>query len=113
MFLFPGRIMKKANRLLISVSQNGISRQVAKKFEGAKVKGIWVRDFWRLGATISCGKQKSPPEKIGKAQRIWQLPTLPHDSAVPSAIRGLTSLFGMGRGEHPWKNHHKKFKLKG
>ncbi len=26
---------------------------------------------------------------------------------VPSAIRGLTTLFGMGRGEHPWKKHHK------
>ena len=27
---------------------------------------------------------------------------------VPSAMRGLTSLFGMGRGEHPRQNHHKK-----
>lgn len=26
---------------------------------------------------------------------------------VPSAMRGLTSLFGMGRGEHPRQNHHK------
>ena len=26
---------------------------------------------------------------------------------VPSAMRGLTSLFGMGRGEHPRKYHHK------
>jgi hypothetical protein len=23
-------------------------------------------------------------------------------------MRGLTSLFGMGRGEHPRQNHHKK-----
>jgi hypothetical protein len=27
--------------------------------------------------------------------------------AVPSAMRGLTSLFGMGRGEHPRQYHHK------
>ena len=27
---------------------------------------------------------------------------------VPLAMRGLTSLFGMGRGEHPRHNHHKK-----
>ena len=27
---------------------------------------------------------------------------------VPSAMRGLTSLFGMGRGEHPRQKHHKK-----
>ena len=24
-------------------------------------------------------------------------------------MRGLTSLFGMGRGEHPRQNHHKTF----
>ena len=29
---------------------------------------------------------------------------------VPSAMGGLTSLFGMGRGEHPRKNHHKNVK---
>ena len=26
-------------------------------------------------------------------------------------MRGLTSLFGMGRGEHPWKNHHKNIQI--
>ncbi len=31
---------------------------------------------------------------------------------VPSAMRDLTSLFGMGRGEHPRQNHHKKIKGK-
>ena len=29
---------------------------------------------------------------------------------VPSAMGDLTSLFGMGRGEHPRQNHHKIFK---
>ena len=29
---------------------------------------------------------------------------------VPSAMGGLTSLFGMGRGEHPRQNHHKNVK---
>jgi hypothetical protein len=38
---------------------------------------------------------------------IWRLLTLPRVTAVPSALRGLTSLFGMGRGEHPHYNHHK------
>ena len=28
---------------------------------------------------------------------------------VPSAMGDLTSLFGMGRGEHPRLNHHKIF----
>ncbi len=37
----------------------------------------------------------------------WQRLTLPHVTAVPSALRGLTSLFGMERGGHPRYNHHK------
>jgi hypothetical protein len=41
-------------------------------------------------------------------QKIWQLPTLPHCVAVPTAMRDLTSLLGMGRGVHPRQNHHKK-----
>ena len=53
------------------------------------------------------GKIKNPIKKTGFFKRIWHLPTLPGVSQVPSAIRGLTSLFGMGRGEHPWKKHHK------
>ena len=36
----------------------------------------------------------------------WRLPTLPLVTAVPLALRGLTSLFGKGRGEHPRYNHH-------
>jgi hypothetical protein len=61
-------------------------------------------------AVIKYGKIKRPFRFSERPfKRIWQLPTLPHCGAVPSAIRGLTSLFGMGRGEHPWKNHHKSF----
>ena len=54
------------------------------------------------------GQKKRPCQMNDRAfKRIWQLPTLPHCGAVPSAMRGLTSLFGMGRGEHPRQNHHK------
>lgn len=60
---------------------------------------------------IGTGIYKKSPPINWRAQRIWQLPTLPHCCAVPSAIRGLTSLFGMGRGEHPWQNHHKILQL--
>ena len=35
----------------------------------------------------------------------------PRKTQVPSAIRGLTALFGMGRGEHPRQNHHKNIHL--
>ena len=39
--------------------------------------------------------------------QFWQLSTLPHIIAVPLTLLGLTSLFGMGRGEHQCYNHHK------
>ena len=42
--------------------------------------------------------------------KIWHRPTLPHVTAVPSALAGLTSLFGMGRGGHRRYRHLKKVK---
>ena len=50
------------------------------------------------------GTKKSPLQKILKGDSLCkrrQLPTLPHCIAVPSAMTGLTSLFGMGRGGTP------------
>ena len=32
---------------------------------------------------------------------MWRRPTLPDVTPVPSALQGLTSLFGMGRGGTP------------
>ena len=40
---------------------------------------------------------------------VWRRPTLPRFIAVPSALVGLTSLFGMGRGGPHRQNHHKVF----
>jgi hypothetical protein len=37
--------------------------------------------------------------------KIGHRPTLPHFTAVPSALAGLTSLFGMGRGGHRRYRH--------
>ena len=36
----------------------------------------------------------------------WRRPTFPQANAVSSARRGLTSLFGMGRGGPPCYSHH-------
>ena len=36
----------------------------------------------------------------GLTDKVWRRPTLPHFTAVPLALAGLTSLFGMGRGGH-------------
>ena len=38
---------------------------------------------------------------------IWRRPTFPHFTAVSSALTGLTSLFGMGRGGHCRYSHLK------
>jgi hypothetical protein len=51
-------------------------------------------------------KQESPSSNDeGQPDKIWHRPTLPHFTAVPSALAGLTSLFGMGRGGHRRYRH--------
>ena len=45
--------------------------------------------------------KKRPSEFLLKVSEGWRLPTLPLGIAVPSALTGLTSLFGMGRGGSP------------
>ena len=56
-------------------------------------------------------KHKSPVCccKRGFVNKGWHRPTLPHVTAVPSALAGLTSLFGMGRGGHRRYRHLKSF----
>ena len=38
-------------------------------------------------------------------KKDWRRPTFPQINAVSSAMTGLTSLFGMGRGEHRRHRH--------
>ena len=42
--------------------------------------------------------------------KSWQRPTFP-PVAVSSALKGLTSLFGMGRGGPLCNSHHKIFNI--
>ena len=52
--------------------------------------------------------EKSQPYRIGFLTiQEGRRPTLPHCIAVPSARTGLTSLFGMGRGDPRRYNHPK------
>ena len=44
---------------------------------------------------------------------IWHRPTLPRVTAVPLALVGLTSLFGMGRGGHHRYRHLNIFNVQG
>ena len=48
-------------------------------------------------------KQKSVVDRVPSTTLFtnWRLPTLPLGLAVPSALMGLTSLFGMDRGGSP------------
>ena len=50
-------------------------------------------------------KQKKGAPDETPSVKDWRRPTFPQTSAVSSAMKGLTSLFGMGRGEHLLYNH--------
>lgn len=51
---------------------------------------------------------KNPrPFPVGDLKKNWRRPTLPL-VAVPSALEGLTSVFGMGTGE-PLRYSHPKY----
>ena len=61
----------------------------------------YMRAAWRYRRAGSLINKKRPPEFLLKVSQGWRLPTLPLGIAVPSALTGLTSLFGMGRGGSP------------
>ena len=73
---------------------------------------IWSRvsltPKYLLSVTL---RHKKKPQLYGRGfdLMIWRLPTLPPVRAVPSALPGLTTLFGMGRGEHRHYDHHEVF----
>jgi hypothetical protein len=61
----------------------------------------------------SAQKQEKPHNfRYGALFKIGHRPTLPRFTAVPSALAGLTSLFGMGRGGHRRYRHLKIFNVK-
>ena len=71
--------------------------------------GYWHGVPSRISATDKCHGSTSqwhinkdtPDEKSSGVSEERQLPTLPPGLAVPSAMTGLASLFGMGRGGSP------------
>ena len=66
-----------------------------------------VPDAWGEGTrTAYARKQKSPSIYAEASAMGWRRPTFPQIDAVSSALRGLTSLFGMGRGGPPRYSHH-------
>ena len=70
---------------------------------------FWFRPFIYLQARRTIGpavNKESPTTSVmGLPLRFRHRPTLPHVTAVPSALAGLTSLFGMGRGGHRRYRH--------
>ena len=79
------------------------------------VLNAWGGDWWPEvrdhGEWQGCKTQKALVIRLRllqytiKGDKIWHRPTLPHFTAVPSALAGLTSLFGMGRGGHRRYRH--------
>ena len=60
------------------------------------------RKIDRQIASTQLYKQNNPARfDSGRVVEERRLPTLPPGGAVPSAMTGLTSLFGMGRGGSP------------
>ena len=49
--------------------------------------------------------KKGSPFQGTPSVKDWQRPTFPRTCAVSSAMTGLTSLFGMGRGGHRLHSH--------
>ena len=60
----------------------------------------------RPNGTISVKLSQKKPQSCDWGQN-WRRHTLPLGIAVPSALIGLTSLFGMGRGGPYRYSHHK------
>ena len=57
---------------------------------------------WINGMEDTNHMQKRESQFLGTlSKKKWRWPTLPQMFAVPSALSGLTSLFGMGRGGSP------------
>ena len=59
-----------------------------------------------MGVGTVCGMKKPLVHNVDKGfLKVRHRPTLPPFTAVPSALAGLTSLFGMGRGGHRRYRH--------
>ena len=60
------------------------------------------------GAPFGNGHKTGKPDVLmdnGLPYKIRHRPTLPPVTAIPSALAGLTALFGMGRGRHRRYRH--------
>ena len=73
--------------------------------------GFFYLDSWFLNLG-SITKQESPVLLKRGFCKKGHRPTLPRITAVPSALAGLTSLFGMGRGGHRRYRHLNVFLLR-
>ena len=80
-------------------------RRSAERVSGSEGDKLPTLDFrlWTFGFIIN--KETRYLLDNGFYFKIGHRPTLPHFTAVPSALAGLTSLFGMGRGGHRRYRH--------
>ena len=62
-----------------------------------------------MGSPMSIKTESPLSVDSGLPYKIRHRPTLPPVTAIPSALAGLTSLFGMGRGGHRRYRHLNTF----
>ena len=96
-----------------------IGELVGGSLGGTAEVGIGLRECRGLGHP-NCGNEevnmegiaghgkKKPPRERGLLRNMAPTYSPVCMQTVPSAMRGLTSLFGKGRGEHPRHKHHKE-----
>ena len=82
---------------MMGAVKEGLSHANAK--ENIEKKVIYCVIAHVIHITLSVIQKKGAT--LSNRSLKWRLPTLPHFTAVPSALMGLTSLFGMGRGGTP------------
>ena len=71
-----------------------------------KIRAILGGCLCTLSAEGGYTKTEKPQLYAEASVMGWRRPTFPQINAVSSALRGLTSLFGMGRGGPPRYSHH-------
>ena len=76
------------------------SKRLSRRVSGA-TKSAAVRTTGVAGVTQTLLYKKESGQFLVRTLEERRLPTLPPGVAVPSALAGLTSLFGMGRGGSP------------
>ena len=102
--------------IILTIISPGMSRPASSAFGGPNDTSLFsaqthcrsiaaASQITKIHQIENSCKQEKPAVSYRLSFKIWHRPTLPRVTAVPSALAGLTSLFGMGRGRHRRYRH--------